>query len=193
MRPEHWLYTLPLRLRSLFRGRRAEQDLYEEMQYHLEMQIKENIQRGMIPREARYTALRKFGGVDKVKEERRDRRRVKFIDDLVRDVLFGFRSLRKGAGFSVAAILTLALGIGSTTTIFSIAYSVLFPSLPYSNPNSLVDVGPSPSLSEFINWRDRKEVFDELAAWPTMCGLIKKNLSSYRALRLRQTCFAWQV
>jgi len=123
MRPEHWFYTLPLRLRSLFRRRRADQDLDEEMQYHLEMQIKENIQRGMIPREARYAALRKFGGVDWVKEECRDKRRVKFIDDLVRDVLFGFRALRKASGFSVAAVLTLALGIGSTTTIFSIARS----------------------------------------------------------------------
>jgi hypothetical protein len=77
MRPELWFYTLPLRLRSLFRRPQAEQDLDEEMQYHLDMQIKENIQRGMIPSEARYAALRKFGGVDRVREECRDKRRVR--------------------------------------------------------------------------------------------------------------------
>jgi len=165
MRPEHWLYTIPLRLHSLFRSRRVEQDLDDEMQYHLEMEIRENILRGMNREEARHAALRKFGGVEQVKEHFRDRRRVNLLDNLMRDTRLGFRSLRKAPGFTVAAIITLALGIGSTTTIFTITYSVLFPALPYANAQRLFDVLPSPSLSEFVDWRERNEVFDELAAW----------------------------
>ena len=82
MRLKHWFYIIPLRLRSLFRRRQVEQELDEELQYHIERQIEENIAKGMTPEEARHTAVRAMGGVERRKEECRDMRRVRLIERL---------------------------------------------------------------------------------------------------------------
>src|SRR6266568_7963534 len=100
MRLEHWLYTVPLRLRSLFRRDRGEQELDEELRFHLEQQIEEHIARGSSPEEARYAALRAMGGVERRKEECRDMRRVSFVDDLAQDLGYGARILRGSPGRS---------------------------------------------------------------------------------------------
>src|SRR5262245_8603819 len=107
MRRTHWFYTAPLRLRSIFRRRQVEQELDEELRYHVERQIEENIAKGMAPEAARYAALRAMGGVEQRKEECRDMRRVRLIEDLARDIRYGMRTLRKSPGFTAVAALSL--------------------------------------------------------------------------------------
>jgi macrolide transport system ATP-binding/permease protein len=119
VRFEHWVYTLPLRLRSLFRRTQVDRELREELQDHLEAQINENISRGMSPEEARYSALRAFGGVTQVEEQCRERRGVGYIEDFLRDLRYGVQQARRGPGFSILAVFCLTLGIGANAAVFS--------------------------------------------------------------------------
>jgi predicted permease len=136
----HWLYTVPLRLRSLFRRARVEQELDEELRYHLERQIEEQIAKGMTPEEARYAALRALGGVEQRKEECRDMRRVRWIEDLMQDLRYGLRMLRKNPGFTAVAVISLALGIGANTAIFTLVDQIVLRLLAVHNPHELVQL-----------------------------------------------------
>jgi len=125
-----WYYKVPLRLRSLFRNDKAEQDLGEELQFHLQSQIDENVARGMNPQEARRAALHALGGVEQVKEECREAREMNLIENFVRDLRLGLRMLRRNPGFTVLAILCLTLGIGANAAVFSWVEGILIRPYP---------------------------------------------------------------
>jgi macrolide transport system ATP-binding/permease protein len=125
-----WRYKLPLRLRSLFHRNKAELDLSEELQFHLQNQIDEYVAQGMDPKEARRAAFRSLGGVEQVKEECREARKMNLIENLVRDMRFGLRMLRRSPGFTVLAILCLTLGIGANAAVFSWVEGILLRPYP---------------------------------------------------------------
>src|SRR5262245_28523532 len=138
MRIKHWFYTVPLRLRSLFRRSQVEQELDEELRYHIERQAEELIAKGMTEEEARHAALRAMGGVERRKEECRDMRRLRLIENLAQDLRYAIRTLFRNPVFSVVALLTLAIGIGSTTAIFSVVHALFLKPLPYPDSDRLV-------------------------------------------------------
>jgi putative ABC transport system permease protein len=173
MRPQHWVYTIPLRLRSLFRRRQADQELDDELRDHVERKTEEYIAKDLPPAVARRQALLEIGGIEKRKEECRDTRRVKWIQDLAQDLHFGLRMLRKSPSFTAVAVLTLALGIGANTAIFSLLDAVLLRPLPYSQPDRLFQLFPTQagysmvatSYPDFEDWKKQSRTFDAMAAY----------------------------
>src|SRR5499426_3528708 len=149
-----WLRLFIHRLCGLFLKRKLEQELEDEIRAHLDMQIEDNLRLGMSPEEARYEALRKFGGVEQVKESYRDRISLSSVDSTLQDLRYGLRMLWKDKGFTAVALFSLALGIGANTAIFSLVDAVLIKMLPVKNPERLVslergDLPPSRSRPAF--------------------------------------------
>jgi predicted permease len=171
-----WPTQLRLAFRSVFRRKRVEQELDEELQYHLQREIDERLNTGLAPEEARYAALRAMGGIAKSKEECRDMRRVNVIDDLLRDVQYAGRSLRRGPGFAALAILIMALGIGANTAVFSVVNAVLLKPLSFHDPDRIVTLSDfsttdqtrtalskQVSAREFQDWHDQSSSFETMA------------------------------
>ncbi len=173
MNAGRWLYTLPLRLRSLFQRRRADEELDEEIRDHVERRTAENIAKGMAETEARRAALIGMEGIERLKEESRDMRKVNWIHDFIQDIRFGFRMLRRSPSFTAIAVLTLALGIGANTAIFSVVDAVLLRPLPFHDSEQLVQIwmtegspGNFPMTGEdYLDWRAQNKTFEDMATY----------------------------
>ncbi|HVG35488.1 MAG TPA: ABC transporter permease [Pyrinomonadaceae bacterium] len=167
-----WLRVLAHRLRAVSMKRRLDRELEEEIRSHLEMQIEEHVQQGMSPEEARFAALRKFGGVEQVKEKYRQRRSLPVVETTFQDLRYAARMLRKSPLFAVIAIFTLALGIGANTAIFSVVNAVLLRPLQYPNAERIVAIEElnekgsrvQVTPANFLDWRAESKSFEHLAA-----------------------------
>jgi predicted permease len=174
---EHWRYTIPLRLRSLFRRQRVDEDLGDEIRDHLERRTADYIAQGLSSEEARYAARREFGGIEQAKEKCRDTRKVNWVYDFAQDAAYALRQSRKNPGFTAVVMLTLALGIGANTAIFSVINAVMLRMLPVQHPERLVQiavqgrrsaqsfVSESFSYPLFQELRQRNQVFTDIAAF----------------------------
>jgi predicted permease len=150
-----WLGVLQLRLRSLFRRNQVEKELRDELQDHLERKTEEYLAKGMSPQEARRRVRLDLGGIEQTKEKCRDARRVNWIQDLVQDLHFSLRVLRKSPAFTIVAVLTLAVGIGANTAIFTMMNGLMLHTLPVRDPGQLVEIlhhypdDPEPGFNGF--------------------------------------------
>jgi hypothetical protein len=169
-----WTQRLWLRLQTLFRRSRSSQQLDDEIQFHLEQQIAENIAVGMSGEEARYAALRAFGNPTLLKERTMETWGWGTLEQIGQDLRYGFRTLCKNPGFMGIAVMTLTLGIGATSAMFSVVDAVLLRSLPYRNPSRLVSLYEDRSRTGFprkefspANFADCKTqtaIFEDVAA-----------------------------
>src|SRR5437879_5542352 len=158
----------------MFRRGRLDQDLDEELRSHLEMRAADNLAAGMSARDARYDAQKRFGNTTLLKEDTRSVDIIGWLDECARDSRFALRKLQRSPGFAAVAVLTLALGIGANTAIFSVVDAVLLRPLPYPEPDRLVRIWESSIKYDsprnvvnpfnFLDWHDHAESFGSMAA-----------------------------
>jgi putative ABC transport system permease protein len=153
--------------------RRAKRDFDDEIRAHIELLTERYVCQGMMQDEAASAARRQFGNVTLLQEANREMRGIRFIETFLQDLLYGLRMLRRNPGFTFIAVLTLALGIGANTAIFSVVNAVLLRSLPYRDPDRLVRVSyyrerlatDTALGAEFLEWRDQAKAFEQIAAY----------------------------
>src|ERR1700761_9256874 len=174
-----WMEQFRMAMLMLFRRQSETTRLGDELQFHLDQQIKENLARGMTAEEARFAALRAFGNPAQLRDEARASWSWNGLEKFVRDLRYGVRTLRRAPGFALTAILVMALGIGATTSLFTIVRAVLLKPLPFRDPDNLVmvyehfraDTSGNPdstnpvSPGDFNDWRTQTHGFQEMAAW----------------------------
>ncbi|HEY0097313.1 MAG TPA: ABC transporter permease, partial [Pyrinomonadaceae bacterium] len=169
---EHF-HILLARLRALVRRDVVIEEIDEELRLHIELETEANIERGMPPGEARRAALRSFGNLGRIKDAAYEIRGGGMLEALIQDIRYGARMLVKHRAFTFIAVLTLALGIGANTTIFSVVNAVLLRPLPYPEPERLVQVswllgdgsGESLSTAVYAFWKDNMRSFEEAAGY----------------------------
>src|SRR6266498_1801997 len=185
---------LRLRLRALLYKREVENELDEELRSHLEREIERHIRQGMPPEKARYTALRSFGGMEQAKEQCRDARGVRLIEELWQDLRYSARMLLKNPGFTSIAVFTLALGIGANTALFSFADAVLFRPLPFAEPERLVLVNGAPGTlvdmgfanpEKFMQWNHPVQSLEYVAAYDSARANLADDLAPERIQVMR--------
>jgi hypothetical protein len=165
------LRALLWRLAGLFQKERRDRELAEEIESHLQMHVEDNLRSGLSPEDARRDALLKLGGIEATKESHRDRRGVPVLENVVRDLRYAQRVLRRSPGFTAVAVLALALGIGVNTTVFTAFDAVALRPLAVEDPDRLARVfrttpqDPYGALSypDYVDYRDRNRVFSELS------------------------------
>src|SRR5678815_1910816 len=168
-----WMRLIYTRLYGLLRKGRVEQEMDEELHFHLRMRTRENIEHGMKPDEAELEARRRFGNVGHIKDLGRDIKGGGFIETLLQDVRYGLRMLMKKPGFTLIGVLTLGLGVGANTAIFSLVNTVLLRPLPIAQPGQVVTLNfgspgrgffPLIGYPEYTDYRDRNQALAGLAA-----------------------------
>jgi|SRR5438552_2154385 len=191
-----WARRFWLKLRSLFRHDRNAQRLDDEIQFHLDQQIAENLSAGMSREEARYAAMRAFGNPTFLKEETRDTWGWTWLEQIAQDLRFGLRALRRKPGFSILVILALALGIGVNTTVFTALDATAFRPLPVEEPDLIVRVirwipqgygGTLFSLPEYVYYRDHNDVFLGLAADSCCYNVVYGGQPAANAVTMHQS------
>ena len=192
MRLGQWLR---LWLRALLRRERVETEMDRELGFHIERETELNVARGMTGDDARRAALVAFGGVEQTKEAVRDERRTAWLEQLVGNVRFASRRLRRAPIFAAAAVLVLALGVGATTAVFSLLNGILLEPLPYSEPSRLVrlthivsNAGPSTvdqSDASVMLYQSQSRAFDGIAAWRFDDGDLAPSEQGQGAVRVR--------
>jgi len=167
MRPEHWWYTAPLRLKSIFRRRRVESEMDDELRFHLEHKIDEGIASGLSPEEARRRALLAMGGLDQRKEQIRDARRVHWLTDFVDDVRYAWRSLRRSPGLTAFIVVTIALGVGMTATPLSMLDALIFRPYPVPRPGDVVTLVSTSRDNAFdsFSYREYRDIRDHVKSY----------------------------
>jgi predicted permease len=170
-----WITGLRVAFRSVVHRRRVEDELEEEIQYHLEREVAERLTAGLAPEEARYAALRAMGAIEKSKEECRDTRSGRFVRDFLADLRYAGRVLGRSPGFAALAIGIMALGIGANTAVFSVVNAVILKPLPYPGADRIVtvttrnvvtgEINPIVNLLNFLDWRDQSFSFDAMATY----------------------------
>ncbi|HZT33755.1 MAG TPA: permease prefix domain 1-containing protein [Bryobacteraceae bacterium] len=177
--------SLLLRLGGLFQRSRQEQDLTDEFESNIAFHVEDNLRAGMTPEEARRQALLKFGNIEYTKQECRDRLGLPFLETFFYDLRYAARSLGKSRMFTAVAGVTLAFGIGATTTMFTVAQGVLLRPLPYAQPDRLVAIsevdrlkpstGANVASADFADWQRLNTVFAGMASYG---GIDERGLTS---------------